>query len=177
MKRLLLFLMPGMLALGVGIFVGLQKQDPRTETVSTTVPSATLSDISLMDIEGEIQLADQWLGKVVIVNHWASWCPPCIEEIPLLIEFQKSYEDRGVQTIGVAHDTAEAARIFGDQMGIDYPSLVIEEGGSQLMTSQGNTQGSALPFTAFFDREGNLASVKLGLLHLEDLESAVQPLL
>ena len=169
--------MPGILALGVGIFVGLQKQRAPFETVSHDVPSATLSDISLIDIEGERQNADQWLGKVVIVNHWASWCPPCIEEIPLLIEFQKGYESRGVQTIGVAHDTAEAARIFGDQMGVTYPSLVIEEGGAELMTSQGNTQGSALPFTAFFDREGKLASVKLGLLHLEDLERAVQPLL
>ena len=172
MNRYLLLLMPGILAMGVGAYFGLQKHQTDFST-----PPAKLESISLPDVTGENQNGGQWLGQVVIVNHWASWCPPCVKEIPLLIEFHEEYESKGVQLVGIAHDTAEAARIFGDQIGINYPSLVISAGGTELMISQGNTQGSALPFTAFFDRQGKLASVKLGILDYEDLESAVRQLL
>ncbi len=158
--------------MGVGVYFGLQKNQTNFST-----PPAKLASISLPDVTGENQNGNQWLGQVVIVNHWASWCPPCVKEIPLLIEFHEEYASKGVQLVGIAHDTAEAARIFGDQIGIHYPSLVISSGGTELMISQGNTQGSALPFTAFFDREGKLASVKLGILDHQDLENAILPLL
>ena len=79
--------------------------------------------------------------------------------------------------MGIAHDKAEAARIFGDQIGINYPSLVLTSGGSELMISQGNEQGSALPFTAVFDREGKLAKTKLGILESDELLEMVESLL
>ena len=170
--RITKFLLPGFLALLVGAWLGIKKTD-----FSLTTPPATVADVVLQDVNNVSQRGSQWIGKVVVMNHWASWCPPCVAEVPLLIEFQKQYQEKGLQIVGVAHDTPEAARIFGDQIGINYPSLVLTNGGSELMISQGNTHGSGLPFTAIFDRNGKLAATKLGLLNNESLHKLIDPLL
>ncbi|MGI9316890.1 MAG: TlpA family protein disulfide reductase, partial [bacterium] len=172
MARALKLFVPGALALLIGAYLGL----PRGH-FNLTTPPAHISDFSLPDVMGQAQSGGQWLGKVVVVNHWASWCPPCVKEIPLLIDMQDRYRKQGLQIVGIAHDKAEAARIFGDQVGINYPSLILTTGGSELMISQGNEQGSALPFTAFFDREGKLKNTKLGILESDELSKIVESLL
>jgi thiol-disulfide isomerase/thioredoxin len=172
MVRALKLIVPSALALLLGGYIGLQKGH-----FSLTTPPAHVSDFSLLDVMGQTQSGEQWLGKVVVVNHWASWCPPCVKEIPMLIDMQERYQQQGLQVVGIAHDKAEAARIFGDQIGINYPSLVLTSGGSELMISQGNEQGSALPFTAVFDREGKLAKTKLGILESDELLEMVESLL
>lgn len=172
MQRALKLLVPGALALFLGGYLGLQKN-----LFNLNTPPALISDISLPDIMDELQSGDQWLGKVVVVNHWASWCPPCVKEIPLLIDVQERYQQQGLQVVGIAHDKIEAARIFGDQIGINYPSLIQTTGGSELMISQGNEQGAALPFTAFFNREGKLVNTKLGILENDELLEIIEPLL
>ncbi len=159
-------------ALGVGVYFGLDKN--RSDIQQS---SASISEIALPDILNNIQQGKQWLGKVVVVNHWASWCPPCVEEIPLLITTQNRYQDQGLQVVGIAHDTTEATRIFGDQIGINYPSLVISSGGGELMKSQGSPQSSALPFTAIFNRHGKVARTKLGKLTPNELTQIVEELL
>ncbi len=173
MKSFLKFA-PALIALALGVFFGLQKTGLNP---FASPPPARVTDITLPDIGGTEQNGAQWLGKVVVVNHWASWCPPCVREIPVLLDAQERLGNQGLQVVGIAHDFAEAARNFGDQVGINYPSLVIATGGSELMISQGNPQGSALPFTAIFDRDGNLAETRLGELDTETLNALVQPLL
>jgi thiol-disulfide isomerase/thioredoxin len=162
------------LALALGLLFGLHQAglNPFVDP-----PEASLSEIVLPDVDGVTRNAGQWQGKVVLVNHWASWCPPCIREIPLLVDAQERLGPKGLQVVGIAHDNAEAARTFGDQAGINYPSLVVSTGGSELMISQGNPQGSALPFTAVFDRDGKLAATRLGEVDAEDIDAMVNPLL
>ncbi len=94
----------------------------------------------------------------------------------MLIGIQERYQSKGLQIVGIAHDTAEAAKVFGDQAGINYPSLIIATGGGELMKSQGSSLG-ALPFTAIFDRSGKLAKSKLGILDAAELTEMVAALL
>ena len=161
------------LALTLGVLFGLYRfgLPPFSES-----PGALLTDVSLPDVDGKLQNGGQWMGNVVLVNHWASWCPPCVREIPVLVDAQERLGDRGLMVVGIAHDVPEAARSFGDQVGINYPSLVVSTGGAELMISQGNPQ-TALPFTAVFDRDGRLVESWLGELDSEHVNSLVEPLL
>ncbi len=170
--RLLLVLA---LSLGLGIWLGLHGFG--SNVTEDKAPKALLSELTLPDVNGQLQHGAQWLGKVVVVNHWASWCPPCIREIPVLLEAQETLRERGLQVVGIAHDIPEAARRFGDQIGINYPSLVVSTGGTELMSRQGSPQGSALPFTAIFDRTGQLARTRLGEISSAELYQLVEPLL
>jgi thiol-disulfide isomerase/thioredoxin len=172
MKKFWIVFALGLFALVLGSYAGLQKFQPATET-----SAATLDQIELPDVDKKLRNGEEWLGKVVVVNHWATWCPPCREEIPLLIETQQRLGGQGLQIVGIAHDMLDATREYGDNLGINYPSLVAIVGGGELMQQQGNVPGGALPFTVFFDREGNLAGSKLGRLSEQDLIQAITPLL
>ncbi len=166
-------------ALIFGSYLGWQNARPQHEnhrSHGATKTTATLAQINLPDIDKNLRGGEQWLGKVVVVNHWATWCPPCLEEIPLLIEYQRRLGTQSIQIIGIAHDMLDTARAYGDSVGINYPSLIAITGGGELMQQQGNPIGG-LPFTAFFDRQGNLANTHIGILSEEDLNKAIEPLL
>ena len=138
--------------------------------------TARLADLSLPDVEGNLRQGGEWLGQVVVVNHWATWCAPCLAEIPMLIAYQTHAARQGVQVVGVAHDFLSAVRRFGDQYGLHYPSLLALGEADALLRAHGNPQG-ALPFTAVFDRAGQLAGSHLGLLNWAQLDELVDPLL
>ncbi|MGI9311345.1 MAG: TlpA family protein disulfide reductase, partial [bacterium] len=152
---------------GVGGYFGWQRFEPRAAPAD-----ATLAQIELPDIDKNLRRGSEWLGQVVLVNHWATWCPPCREEIPLLIETQRRLGEYGLQVVGVAHDVLDEARAFSDRIGLNYPSLVATDGGA-LMRLQGNDRSGALPFTVLFDREGKLVGRKLGKLSEAELHRMV----
>ena len=173
MKKTLLIVVLGLSGLAIGGYFGIEKFDR-----SPDIPKpGTLAAIALPDVEKKVRNGGEWLGKVVVVNHWATWCAPCRQEIPMLLEYQDRMFEQGVQIIGIAHDLLEPTRIFGDEIGITYPSLLAIVGGNELLNSHGNENQGALPFTAVFDRNGNLAAKKLGMLSLTELDDMVRPLL
>lgn len=160
----------GIISLIIGGYFGYQQ-------FSVAPPTATtLHELELPDVTRQLRRGSEWLGKVVIVNHWASWCPPCRAEIPILIDYQDDFAAAGVQIIGIAHEDLTRARSFGDEIGLNYPSLVAIVGGRDLLIRHGNTLGG-LPYTAIFNRRGQLVHRITGELTQPQLHALVAPLL
>lgn len=128
------------------------------------------------DLEGRRQALSQWRGKVVVVNFWATWCPPCRAEMPAFIRMQEKYRNRGVVFVGIALDRRDAVLDFVQSMGVNYPVLIGGIEGAQAARAAGNRSGG-LPFTVVLDRQGRTAGMALGGMDETRLESELTPLL
>ncbi len=95
----------------------------------------------------------------------------------MFIQLQEQFADQGLQFVGIAHDQLESTLRFGDEIGINYPSLVAITGGQEIMKQQGSKHGGSLPFTAIFDRDGKLVSNKIGMFTEKELLDQITPLL
>jgi thiol-disulfide isomerase/thioredoxin len=138
--------------------------------------AAALNGVALPDAEGKEQRIDQWRGKVVIVNFWATWCAPCREEMPEFIKAQKELGPKGLQIVGIAVDQPDKVRQFAAEIGLTYPTLVGGFGAMELSRTLGNSV-MALPFTVVLDRKGAIAHTQLGVLKPDKLNAIVKQLL
>ncbi len=132
--------------------------------------------LTLPDIDGRDQPFEQWRGKVLIVNFWATWCEPCREEMPEFVKTQAKLGDKGLQFVGIAIDQPDKIRKFASEMGLNYPSLVGGYGALELSKSLGNRL-MALPFSLVIDRQGRVVHTQLGPLKPEKLDAIVGKLL
>ena len=130
-------------------------------------------DFTLRDLDGRPRGPDEWAGKVLVVNFWATWCAPCREEIPLLIDLGRRRP--GVQVIGIAVDTAPSVQGFVNEIGIDYPVLLDDLEG-RTMRRYGNRIG-AIPFTVIVGRDGVVAYVRAGIIEPDELDKVTAALL
>ncbi len=130
----------------------------------------------LPDTEGRTRALEQWRGKVLVVNFWATWCTPCREEIPAFIKVQDKWGTRGLQIIGIAIDDNDKVRPYAAELKINYPILVAGLDGIELARQAGNRLGG-LPFTVVFDRQGGAVHSQLGGVTQQKLEALIQPLL
>ena len=130
----------------------------------------------LLGLDGKPQALEQWRGKVLIVNFWATWCAPCREEIPGFIKFQEQYGRHGAQFVGIAIDAAERVAPYAKEIGINYPVLV---GGLETMdfARQAGNRAGVLPYTLVIDRNGKVINSTIGVLKPEKLESLLKPVL
>ena len=133
-------------------------------------------EFSLPDMDGNMHKIDEWDGKVVAINFWATWCPPCREEIPEFIKIQEKFGSKGLQFIGIALQQAKDVREFATTMGINYPILVGEEDVIQVAEQYGNSFG-ALPYTVIIDRQRRITFIQPGPLHAADAERVITSLL
>ncbi len=117
---------------------------------------------------GTLKLAD-FRGKPLVLNFWATWCPPCVEEMPLLDAFFRQNVSNGWQVIGLAIDQPTQVKRFIDQFPVDYSIALGGMHGSELGRQLGNAQGG-LPFTVVFDATGNVKLQKLGKLSADEVK-------
>ncbi len=127
------------------------------------------------DLNGQIRRLDEWRGRVLVCNFWATWCAPCREEIPLLIDARRKYGPSGIEIVGIAIDNAAKVRQFSSSIGISYPVLIADADGLDLMRQLGNG-GGGLPYTVVMDRRGAPVHRKLGALSAPELEKILAPL-
>lgn len=146
------------------------------KVTSTTKKSTYRPNYTLKDIEGKSRSASEWDGKVVVVNFWATWCPPCRREMPAFIKFQEAYASKGFTFVGIALDEKSAVVDFTDPMGMNYPILMAEQEGIQLSQDYGNRLNT-LPFTVILDRKGNIVKHFSREVDYEGLEAIIKPLL
>lgn len=152
------------------------RPNPAALTVVTKHQATSLTSMVLPDTQGKNQALSQWHGKVLVVNFWATWCPPCREEMPGFSGLATKYAANGVQFVGISIDTLNNVRDFEKTTPVSYPLLIGTMDTVQETVPIGNT-AQALPFTAIFDQQGKLHSVKLGRLPEAELETHLRGLL
>lgn len=176
----LLLLITAVLALVGGYWLAQslrQSQDQEAAPTTTlTYGGGAMIDFTLPDLDGKKQSLNAWRGKVIVLNFWATWCPPCREEIPLFIALQNKHPADNLQIIGVAIDNKTAVMLYRQSAGINYPILIGNDDTMDLLTRYGNRMGS-LPYTVIIDRSGSIAVRKLGAFSKIELNSLIEPLL
>lgn len=174
-------------SLGVGFFVThiLTDSESSGQTVATNPGPDTqrwaaaqvaddLPAFSLPDLSGRMRDISAWRGDVLILNVWATWCAPCREEVPVLIEAQNRYSAQGVTVIGLTLDQPEPTRAFAEDFGINYP-LLIDASDQRDVLAQLGSHALGVPHTFIVDREGNIVDFHLGIMSARDLDDRVSP--
>lgn len=146
------------------------------KTVNNDVIGTTRPAFALKDLEGKTRNIDEWNGKVLLINFWATWCPPCKKEMPAFIELHEEYKSQGFEVIGIALDDEESVQDFVDTLGVNYTVVAAEYAGLELSRLYGNRMG-ALPFSVFVGRDGKIKLTKAGELSKADVEKIIKPLL
>jgi thiol-disulfide isomerase/thioredoxin len=112
-------------------------------------------------------------GQPLLVNFWATWCPPCVEELPMLNTFYREQRAKGWQVLGLAIDQPSSVRQFLQRLPLDFPIALAGLDGTELSRQLGNTNGG-LPFTVVFNAKGDVTHRKIGQVKPEDLQAWAQ---
>ena len=122
--------------------------------------------------DGKPANSENWRGKVLVLNFWASWCPPCVEEMPALDRIAQEYASKNVLIVGIGIDSPSKIREFLQKTPVSYPIVLGGLEGSNLSKQMGNTQG-ALPYTVVINSKGKSIYTKLGKISEEELKKAI----
>ena len=146
----------------------LQQQARASRQVSGETAQANIEallKVTLNDLDGKAQPFGQWNGKVRVINYWATWCAPCVEEMPMFSRLQTTYAAKGVQFIGIGMDEIEKMQAFVRKTPVGYPLLV---GVTRPSENPGLTV-RGMPYTVVLDRDGKVAFSLYGAVKEADL--------
>ena len=163
-----LLLGAGALAAGLGLGLAWWKSQPGASAqVAEPIPGFWAQQWSTP--QGAPLPLQSFRGKPLLINFWATWCPPCIEELPLINAFYKQNHANGWQVIGLAIDKPGSVQAFLQKMPLDFPVAVEPLNGTDLARELGNPSG-LLPFSVAIGAQGGVVQRKLGRLKQEDLD-------
>lgn len=160
---------------GTALLVGQREVTPevtKTAASGAAVTPAVIFATELTDIDGRKRTLGEWSGKLLVINFWATWCAPCLEEIPDLVAAQSKYAAKGLQVIGIAADSPSKVRNFSEKLKINYPVLVDESGAIALSKRMGNRLG-LLPFSLVLSPAGDIVMTRLGVFTPAELDRLV----
>jgi thiol-disulfide isomerase/thioredoxin len=166
-RQWIILLAVGFLAGALGM--GAASYQFRT-TIATDAAVETFLQKELRSPEGEILPSSTWRGKILVLNFWAPWCPPCVEEMPELVRVQERYRAKNVLFVGIGVDSPSNLRQFLVKTPVNYPIVLGGLEGSNWAKSMGNPS-SGLPFTVLIDEKGSIKKVKLGKISEDELSS------
>jgi peroxiredoxin len=133
-------------------------------------------DFSLGSNQGGFVTAADFSGKTLLINFWATWCGPCRQEMPMLMDLQREFGAQGLQVVGIALDDVQNVRSFVKRYGISYPILVGAADAMATSTAYGNVEG-VLPYSVLVDKDGIIRWQYTGEIQPEDVSKLLSELL
>jgi thiol-disulfide isomerase/thioredoxin len=173
----MVILLAGGISIGVAVIAQRWIEEPVGQQTGSrgVAPLGILPEFGLTDLQGNLVSSAEWDDKVVVINYWASWCPPCVREVPVFTETQAVLGDAGVQVVGIAVDRREDVETFVAQYPVNYPILLANAEAVALSKRLGN-RVEGLPFTVIFDRRGRRVFSRTGEVTAAELKAELEGL-
>jgi peroxiredoxin len=168
-REALVFGAVGVAAAAAGFLAGpliLQSRSGAADLLSARYPDRT----------GRVRSLSEWSGQILVCNFWATWCAPCIEEIPLLVSVREAFLRKGVEIVGIGVDSSDKIAQFTAKTPISYPVLIADASALDLLRKLGNTAGG-LPYTVILNRRGAIEHRKLGAFKNTELQTLLSGML
>jgi len=176
-KNLLTYTVIALAFAGAGAWYSLHRQAPApvTTTIAPTTgaphtPVSALFAQSMNDASGANHSLSRWKGRALVVNFWAPWCAPCVQEMPELDQLAIASAANNINVIGIGIDSPANIAQFATRLKISYPLYVAGMSGTELARQFGNTAGG-LPYTVLIGADGQVKKTYLGKLKFEELKA------
>ncbi len=166
-----------MLCVGIGAYIALGREaPPQAAPVAPIAAKAPLTPVGALfaetmnDASGTSHALGRWKGKALVVNFWAPWCAPCVQEMPELNQVALDSAAQGINVIGIGIDSPSNIAEFASKLKISYPLYVAGMSGTDLSRQFGNSNGG-LPYTVLIGADGKVVKTYLGKLKFEELKA------
>ena len=143
------------------LFIGITQADDK------------LPAFSFSDTEEKTHNISEWQGKTLVINFWATWCQPCLKEIPEFVQLQNQFAANNVQFIGIAIDELPVVARFKENAKMNYPVLVASEWEGFNLAQQLGNSANTVPYTVVVNPEGKIIYRHVGAVKKEELQNAI----